>query len=241
MPDEALSGGNSTNVTRVGGTVHRAAGSWTPAVHTLLRTLRAAGIREVPEPLGFDEDGREVLTFLPGEVGNYPLPPWLWSPEILDDAGSLLRRVHDASTTLVKADLPWGFSSREPAEVICHNDAAPYNMVFSDGRVTGLFDFDTAAPGPRAWDLAYLAYRLAPFCEDSEAPFTDEQSLDRLDRLVRAYGMPFPRPLMLEQIRERLEVLARFTDGRHHETGRPEFADHAAMYRRDATRLATFR
>ena len=46
--------------------------------------------------------------------------------------------------------------------MICHNDYAPYNLVFRDGRLVGVIDFETAAPGPRAWDLAYLAYRLVP-------------------------------------------------------------------------------
>ena len=59
--EQVLAGGNSTAVVRIGGAVHRATGPWTPAVHRLVRTLRAAGVREVPEPLGFDAQGREVL------------------------------------------------------------------------------------------------------------------------------------------------------------------------------------
>ncbi|KZE89871.1 aminoglycoside phosphotransferase family protein [Microbacterium sp. TNHR37B] len=233
--EHALTGGNSTAVVRVGETVRREAGPWTPAVHTLLRTLRAVGIDAVPEPIGFDDRGREVLSFLPGEVGAYPLPGWLWDPRILDDAGALLRRVHEASVPLVGQDLSWR-SRAEPAEVICHNDAAPYNMTFSGGRLTGLFDFDMAGPGPRLRDLSYLAYRLAPLAEDAGAVFSTEQRLTRIDRLVSAYGMVFARSEVLAAVADRLRELAEYTDGRHRETGNPEFADHAAMYRRDARR-----
>ncbi|WP_188525538.1 hypothetical protein [Saccharibacillus endophyticus] len=52
-------------------------------------------------PVGFDAEGREIVTFLPGKVGKYLLPAWLWAPEIVDDAGRLLRRVHDASVPLI--------------------------------------------------------------------------------------------------------------------------------------------
>jgi len=240
MDEEVLTGGNSNDVQRIGRTVHRTPGPWTPAVHALLRTLRSAGIREVPESYGFVEQGREVLSFLPGDVGNYPLPDWLWGSTILSDAAALLRRIHDASTTLVDHNLAWNLPRHEPAEVICHNDVAPYNMTFSNGRVTGLFDFDTASPGPRIWDLAYLAYRLAPLGEDAiPAVSTDAERLERVDVLVAAYGIPYSRNTMLLTVATRLEELAVYTDGRFAETGDTSFRDHAAMYRRDATRART--
>ncbi|WP_423920701.1 phosphotransferase [Frigoribacterium sp. 2-23] len=234
MDEEVLTGGNSSDVSRVGSTVHRTAGPWTPAVHELLRVLRRAGVVEVPEPLGFDDDGREVLSFMPGAVGNYPLPTWLWEESILSSAGALLRRVHDASAPLVEADVTWGFPRHEPAEVVCHNDVAPYNMTFDDGRATGLFDFDTASPGPRLWDLAYLAYRLAPLGEHADVALDAQERHARVERLVQAYGIPYETPDLLTMLAERLLALADFTDERLRDTGNPEFADHAAMYRRDA-------
>lgn len=239
MEEQILSGGNSNTVVRVGETVHRVPGPWTPAVHELLRTLLAAGVHEVPEPLGFDDQGREMLSFLPGAVGNYPLPVWIWQQEILDDAGGLLRRVHDASVPLVGLDLEWSSPSREPAEVICHNDVAPYNMTFVDGHVAGLFDFDAASPGPRMWDLAYLVYRLAPLAEDAGIDITVDERLARIDRVVEAYGMPFQRVEILRTLANRLRDLATYTDGRLRETGNSEFATHAAMYRRDAAHVET--
>ncbi len=239
MNDQVLSGGNSNTVVRVGETVRRVSEPWTPAVHTLLRALRTAGVREVPEPFGFDEQGREVLSYLPGEVGNYPLPDWLWTSEILEGAGRLMRRVHDASAPLVGEDLVWNLPSREPAEVICHNDVAPYNMTFISGRVAGLFDFDTASPGPRVWDLAYLGYRLAPLAEDAGVDISDDELLCRLDRLIRAYGMPLSRTELLLTVTARLLDLAAYTDGRLRETNNPDFAEHASMYRRDAVRADT--
>jgi hypothetical protein len=50
-----------TEVERVGDTIRRGTGPWTPAVHALLRHLEAVGFDAAPRVLGFDEQGREVL------------------------------------------------------------------------------------------------------------------------------------------------------------------------------------
>ena len=238
MDEEVLAGGNSSIVVRVGDTVHRPAGPWTPAVHQLLSTLRAAGVMEVPEPLGLDEQGREVLSYLPGIVGNYPLPSWIWSSTILHEAGSLLRRVHDASAPLAHSAATWQLPAHEPIEVVCLNDVAPYNMVFQDGHITGLIDVDMASPGPRIWDLAYLAYRLVPLGEysDPDAPGRDARP-GRLDALIRSYGYEFDQAAVLRAAADRMEDLAVFTDQRAADTGRNDFLEHAALYRRDRDRL----
>ncbi|MFE0465507.1 aminoglycoside phosphotransferase family protein, partial [Kitasatospora sp. NPDC058965] len=54
-------------VERIGRTVHRPVGPWTPAVHDLLHHLEAVGYELAPRVLGFDDQGREVLTWIDGE------------------------------------------------------------------------------------------------------------------------------------------------------------------------------
>jgi hypothetical protein len=57
--EEPLSGGNvSDGVVRVGDTVRRPAGPWTPAVHALLTHLHDAGFDAAPRPLGLDDRWR---------------------------------------------------------------------------------------------------------------------------------------------------------------------------------------
>lgn len=55
-------------VERIGDTVHRPVAPWTAALHGLLRHLEAVGYERSPRVLGFDEHGREVLTWLDGWV-----------------------------------------------------------------------------------------------------------------------------------------------------------------------------
>lgn len=238
-----LSGGNMEPVVRIGDTVRRVAGPWTPAVHALLAAARSAGVRGVPEARGFDAAGREVLEFMPGTMLVDAPPEVQWSGSVLDQAGRLLRRLHDASLALAtEPGRIWRSPVREPVEVVCHNDVAPYNLVVNGCRVTALIDFDFAAPGPRLRDLGYLAYRLAPFAEDAEgfdAPRTSggQGPIARVRRLVDAYGVPYGVGEVLAAAADHLDDLAEFTDARAVETGRDDFVAHAAMYRRDVERL----
>jgi hypothetical protein len=187
-----LAGGNMTQVVAVGGTVRRTRGPWTPMVHALLRHLRAAGFGPVPEPLGTDEQGREVLSRLPGRPATYPLADFVVSERMLAVAARTLRRYHDATAGFVPpAGAVWHWPAHEPAEVVCHNDFAPYNLLFEGQRLTGIIDFDLATPGPRAWDAGYAAYRFVPLTDPANPDVAfagvDEQAR-RLRAFCAAYG-----------------------------------------------------
>lgn len=241
-------GGGLTGAVRVGDTVRRGAGPWTPTVHRLLRHLRAAGVDGVPEPFGTDAKGREVLTFLPGTVPQYPLPPEIWTDTVLTDTARLLRRVHDATAGMDLTGAVWQLPVHEPVEVVCHNDAAPYNTLLRDGRVVGLIDWDTASPGPRVWDLAYVAYRLVTLTDprNHDAPVTGlDERARRLRLLVAAYRETddaragrVPDDVgpdvgaLPDVVVRRLHDLADHTAARV--PGAPHLADHVELYRRDA-------
>ena len=241
-PEVALTGGNMNDVVRRGQAVHRTAGPWTPTIHRLLNHLYGHGVDWLPRPLGLDEQGREILTYLPGTVPGYPMPSWVWSEDVLVEAGRRLAQVHQASADFDATDTVWQLPAHSPVEVICLNDVAPYNMVFDDDRqLTGFIDVDTASPGPRAWDLAYLAYRLAPLSqfEDTTA---DLRSLParrhRLELLCQAYAEGGDRVALatrgvLHTMIVRLEDLGDFAAARA-AAGASQVAAHAQCYRDDA-------
>ncbi|MCB0202443.1 MAG: aminoglycoside phosphotransferase family protein [Anaerolineae bacterium] len=189
---EALPGGNIFGVWRVGDTVRRKAGPWTPQVHRLLAHLRSRGITYVPEPLGMDEEGRENLTYLPGIAGGSPLVGSQRSDAVLVRAATMLRALHDA-TVDVAADwcTGWRLPARDPVEVICHGDFAPYNCVFVDDELTGVIDFDFAHAGPREWDLAYALYRFVPLADPAETEGfgTPADQARRLRLFCDVYGL----------------------------------------------------
>ncbi|WP_277207358.1 aminoglycoside phosphotransferase family protein [Isoptericola croceus] len=234
-----LAGGNVGAVVRVGDTVRRTAGPWTPTIHALLAWVRARGASMVPVPLGIDDGGREVLSFLPGEVAGWPVPAWVWEPETAQAAGTMLRTWHDATEGFALQDATWRVPPRDPVEVVCLNDIAPYNMVHDGNRLVGLIDIDMASPGPRVWDLAYLAYRICGWCEDMPAPTGSAPRAVRLDLLLDAYGRDAApsTTAVMSTMRQRLHDLADWTDEHARTTGATRLLEHAAMYRRDATRL----
>ena len=226
-PEVVLAGGNMTPVVRVGDTVRRRAGPWTPTIHALLRHVRTAGFTLGPEPLGLDGHGREILSLLPGRVATYPLPAFVLSDAMLATVARTLRAYHDATAGFAgPAEPVWQWPATEPAEVVCHNDFAPYNLAFRDGLPVGAIDFEAASPGPRAWDLAYLAYRLVPLAHPSnpDLPLQPDPEA-RLARLCDAYGDIDPAAV-LALVPPRLDALA---------AGAPPA--HAARYRADAAYL----
>jgi aminoglycoside phosphotransferase (APT) family kinase protein len=197
---ERLPGGNLGGALRSGDVVLRVAGPWTPAVHALLERLSAAGC--APRPLGVDGDGRERLAFVEGEV---PAEAVRVDDGALAEVGRLIRRCHDATAGWsVPVDARWRALPGAPSGggVICHNDLAPYNTVFRDGRPVAFIDWDYAAPGPPAWDLAHAVWRFAPL--DAGADPLDAGRRARL--LLDAYGLS-EREGFIALVRERMRVL----------------------------------
>ena len=186
-----LAGGNLTaSVVRVGTTVRRPMGPWSPAVHSLLRHLEGVGFDGAPRLLGVDEHGREILEFVEGEMA-WPHMGALETDEGLARAADLLRRYHDAVATFVPpADAAWRFPNmaRDAARwlggeqpIVCHNDCAAWNLVLGATR-WAFIDWDTAGPRPRVWDVAYAVVGMV--LVDASAAIRR-----RVDVLATSYGL----------------------------------------------------
>jgi Phosphotransferase enzyme family len=196
-----LRGGQLSTVVRVGDTVRRPSGPWTPAVHALLDHLERTGYRGAPRALGIDARGREVLSFIPGEVPRVEdgrLPEYVWRRETLSGVARLLADYHRAVASFVPPPgARWQTADAVPAEaeLVCHNDIAPWNTVFAGGAPTAFIDWDLAGPGRRTWDIAYALWHFVPLYDpDRCAAVGGESSLAvraaRVAEFSRAYGPP---------------------------------------------------
>ena len=202
-----LAGGSHSEVVRVGQTVRRMRRPWSLPVQDLLLHLEREGFDGAPRALGFDDYGREVLTYIEGEVGrgdgSIPdprdrfdprRPDFVWRDNVLTHLGALLRGYHDAAATFPWVGREWCYEPREPVDTVCHNEAFPQNTVFRSGVPVAFIDWDSAAPAPRAWDLGVVAWWWVPFWRDEKCrahglPTGVAAKARRFRLLLDAYGL----------------------------------------------------
>lgn len=200
--EERLEGGNlSEAILRVDDTVRRPAGPWTPAVHALLGHLEQRGFHGAPRAYGIDDQGREVVEYIEGQVA-WPSSHrrLLGTTEAVFRVGELLRAFHDAVADFVPGpSAVWRFPEMaadalpyadDRGVIVCHNDPAAWNLIVSDER-WAFIDWDAAGPRPPIWDVAYCAVGVVPVAESAPGAGWDGDipTVDRLRALADGYRL----------------------------------------------------
>lgn len=161
MDEIELTGGNATaSVVRVGSTVRKPFPG--ASVVAFANRIAAAGV-DVPHFFGRDELGRQMIEYVPGELADTRA----LSTADLTRVGALIRSIHDAAEG-APLDGEWSalLPPPAPADLLCHNDLTPWNLVTGDRWV--FIDWDGAGPSTRAWDLAYSVPAFAGLVADSD-------------------------------------------------------------------------
>ena len=191
-----LDGGDVTEgVVRIGETVRRPVGDHSALVHRVLQHLEVTGFEGSPRYLGIDDRGREVLSFLPGDVAGRPWPAWVAEESRGLSVARLLRRLDDAMEGLGLPDdlgVVVPDVEKEPRPTfIGHRDVTPENTVFRNGEACALIDFDLVRPSSRVDEVVNLLLWwgawMAP--EDRSPCMRGIDAAERGSRLVDAYGL----------------------------------------------------
>jgi hypothetical protein len=198
-PEIELPAGDVTvGVVRIGDTVRRPHQATSAGVIGYLRHLDAVGFDGSPRYLGQDRQGRDVLTFLAGDVAGDPVDEWAAADDVLASVARLVRRLHDASVGFAPAE-PMGDpgaasrpTSALPDEptLVSQRDVTPQNVVFRSGEAVGLIDFDLANVTTRSLDLANTAMHWVPLCDpvDRAVVYAGADIGTRLRLMLDAYG-----------------------------------------------------
>jgi aminoglycoside phosphotransferase (APT) family kinase protein len=186
--EHLLTEGATPGVVRVGDTVRRPPHDRSLYVRSVLRHLESVGFDGAPRVLGTDQDGREILSFIAGDVVREPAQ---LSDARLRSVAGLIRRFHDATA---------GTALARGAEVVCHGDLGPHNTVFDGDRAVGLIDWDVyVAPGPRLHDLGHAVWCYADIGAEG-GPVALQARRARL--ICEAYGWDDP-DAVIDEITDR--------------------------------------
>ena len=239
---EALKGWNG--VERIGDTVRRLARPSSRTIQALLRHLSAQGFEGAPKGLGFDDQGREILSYVHGSAEHYPWRAHVYSEDNLYRVARLLRAYHDPTISFREPDdATWLVAIPGAVEVICHGDIGPYNTIYVEKKAVAFIDFETAAPGPRIWDVAFAVYRFARLCELSNIVNMSDAYQDRIAQRIRRFCDYYDfeeRTSLLDAVLQRLEFqITWLCSPENVGTHRSQFAEeHSAFYRRDIVAIA---
>lgn len=186
-------GRTAIGVVRIGDTVRRPMGPHAGFTHALLKLLEQKGFSYAPRLLGVDEKGREILSFIEGEVLHGRRD---WTDGELKKIVRMIKEFHDATA---------GTELSGEKEVVCHNDLAPWNIVLDKDTPVAFIDYEDAAPGSRVDDLGYCMWT---FLELGNSTPADIQAR-RMKMLSDAYGLQDRARLVAAIYKQEERILAK--------------------------------
>lgn len=189
---ELPAGDVTEGIVRVGDTVRRPHQPQSFAVAAYLDHLERVGFDASPRYLGLDAAGRDVLTFMSGDVAGDPPEAWALTDALLASVARLVKRLHEASAGYDPVDEPFPPRPGVPddAELVTHLDVTPQNVVVRDGEAVGLIDFDLAGPSTRLVDSLNAAMHWVPLRDpvDLRAGSENLNQFRRLRIFADEYG-----------------------------------------------------
>lgn len=172
-------------------TIRREREPHSDTIAALLQHLQNRGYPYSPRYLGVDEQGRDVLSRIPGT----PVLTLRGDDQLVEVGHAVAGFAQAVRDFRQSPQAAWRNPQGWPlqGDTIIHTDIAPWNMLEVDGRLSGLVDFDSARPGRAIEDVAYAAWHMIPLHDeamgDGAAPPALEDRPRRLELFARACGL----------------------------------------------------
>ena len=183
-------------VFRKGDVLIKETGAWAPSVHALLRHLEAEGFSAAPSVIGsgFDEHGRETISFIEGEF----IDPGPWSLEASFEIGMLLRKLHEATASFRPPSnaiwYDWFGRKLGSPTIYGHCDFASWNIVARKKMPFAIIDWEYAGPVDPMVELAQACWLNAKLHDDIVAEIEGlppvAERADQLKAIVDGYELP---------------------------------------------------
>ena len=163
-------------------------------VHALLHHLEQVGFDGAPRYHGEDENGREVLSYIDGDVPIAPHPAWA----LTDDALVSVARCCVATTRPCDPSTRTRTRGRRRCRrpIGARWSATTTRTSTTSSSATAwpsrLIDFDLASPGSAVWDVALAARLWVPLRDPRRRPraTSPRRAGHRLRLFADAYGLP---------------------------------------------------
>uniref|UniRef100_UPI00036E940C phosphotransferase n=2 Tax=Sciscionella marina TaxID=508770 RepID=UPI00036E940C len=183
---EIVGRGSMDRLWIVGETVRRERGAHSDTVATLLTHLERRGYPYSPRYRGIDEQGRDVLTRLPG----VPVPTLRGDDQLREVGGAIATFAEAVRDFRAPPGALWRNPEDWPlhGDTVIHNDIAPWNMLERDQRLCGLVDFDSARPGRAIEDVAYAAWHMTPLHDELMGDGAAPPALAERPRRLRIFA-----------------------------------------------------
>ena len=218
MHEELLLGGNThAAIVRIGDTVRRPTGAWTPGVHALLQHLERRSYDGAPRLLGLDDQGREVLEFVPGSViwpDHFAL---VQTDSALFEVAATIRRYHHAAADFDFGAFAW--SGPRKRHAWAERDHLPQRPRVPGTSFTSHRDDGGSSTGTSRRRVGWLGISLLALLSFvqlmPDSRLTEAETCHRIAVFGAGYGEPLPTDILAVAVERCATEAARIEqDGR---------------------------
>lgn len=200
--------------------VYRPKTSYSFLINNFVQHLNRSGFTYSPTFIACNES-TDVFSYISGNsIDLNELKDIQQHKQLLKALADILKQFHDIGSSYINTHSSYflDYTGNDPLETICHNDIAPYNMLWENHQITGLIDFETICPAPRSWDIVYAAYRFIGLGQERCTylkKLNDKRQKETIRELSHYFGVCCDYPFsefFLNTLIERLQSLVNLFD-----------------------------